>query len=274
MGIRIDNRINAGQRDLGAIGERRRGNLARLASGSRIASAADDAAGLGVSERLRSEIQALSALGRNAQDGISLVQTADAALDEVAGSLTRMRELAVAARNGTLGDADRQALDREFQELAQGISNAARTTRFNGIALLDGSESSVEVQVGAENGEVVELELADVRADEGLGLADASLATSSGAGSALAALDDALASVARSRAELGATEDRLSSAARSIATERESLSQSESRIRDTDVALETSELVRNDILVQAGAAVRAQANVQARLALRLLETPA
>ncbi len=270
MGLRVNTNLFSmtAARNLSNVSERLGGNFARLSSGLRIASAADDAAGLGISERMRAQIRSLAAAGRNTQDGISLVQTAEGALNEVNANLTRMRELAIQASNGTLNTGDRTALDEEFQELITEIDRIADQTDFNGIELLDGSTTSLDIQVGTEDGETITITLDDMNVAV-LGLTD-DLTTTSNASAALSNIDTAIDSVTSFRSELGAFQNRLQSTVRSIATASENLSAAESRIRDVDVAFETADLTRNTILQQAAVSVLAQANVQPQLALSLL----
>jgi flagellin len=244
------------------------GNFSRLSSGLRIATASDDAAGLGISERMRSQIRSYGAASRNAQDGISLSQTAEGALNEVSSNLTRMRELAVQASNGTLSTADRATLNDEFVALRDEIDRISTTTEFNGISLLDNTDSQA-IQVGLNAGEQIDITNVDVQVAT-LGVDDDDVTTASNAQTALAELDSAINSVNDARGSLGAIQNRLQSSFRSILNARENLSASESRIRDVDVALETADLTRNSIMQQAAVAVLAQANVQPQLALNLL----
>ncbi|MEM7309969.1 MAG: flagellin [Planctomycetota bacterium] len=273
MGLRVNTNtlsLNA-QNNLNSVTQRLGGNFSRLSSGLRIASAADDAAGLAISERMRSQIRSLAQAGRNANDGISLVQTAEGALNEVNSNLTRMRELAIQASNETLNSGDRAALDEEFQELITEIDRIATQTDFNGIELLDGSEATISIQVGTETAETVDISLSGMT-DGDLGLTGSTfnLDDITNASAALATIDTAVDSVTTFRAELGASQNVLSSSVRSIATTRENLSAAESRIRDVDVAAETADLTRNSIMQQAAVSVLAQANVQPQLALSLL----
>lgn len=271
MGLRINTNVAAltAQRNLASVTARLQGNFARLSSGLRIASAADDAAGLGISERMRAQIRSLTAASRNAQDGISLVQTAEGALAEVDNNLIRMRELAVQASNGTLSSNDRATLDTEFQSLAIEIARVASQTSFNGVQLLDGTSTSLGIQVGTNANQMINVVLGDITTTT-LALGGLSLTSAGGAQSALSALDDALDDVTRTRGQLGATQNRLESAISSILNTRDNLSAAESRIRDVDVAMETADLARNTILQQLSVSVLAQANLQPQLALRLL----
>ena len=270
MGLRVNTNVfslNA-QKNLGAVTERLGGNFARLSSGLRIATAADDAAGLGISEEMRAQIRSYAQAGRNAQDGISLAQTAEGALSEVASNLIRMRELAVQAANGTLTDEDRDIIDVEFQALDDEIDRIAGDTEFNGTALLDNT-SSLAIQVGIDANETVDVSAVDVQSAT-LGIASLDVQDVTNSNLAITALDTAITSVNTARGELGASVNRLGSAFRTIQNTRENLSAAESRIRDVDVAFETADLTRNSILQQAATAVLAQANVQPQLALSLL----
>jgi flagellin len=256
------------QRNLSNVTSRLQGNFSRLSSGLRIASASDDAAGLGISERMRADIKSMDVNARNAQDGISLVQTAEGALGEVNNNLSRMRELAIQASNGTLNTGDRATLDAEFQALETEIDRIATSTEFNGISLLD-STSSFSIQVGLDSGDTISVSAQDTQSAT-LGIDALSVGTSTGANSALAAIDAAIDSVTSARGALGSSQNRLQSAFRSIQNTRESLSAAESRIRDVDVAQETADLTRNSIMQQAAMSVLAQANVQPQIALSLL----
>ena len=271
MGLRVNTNIASlsAQRNLAAITNRLQGNYARLSSGLRIATAADDAAGLGISERMRSQIRSFAVTQRNAQDGVSLTQTAEGALQEVSNILTRMRELAVQSANGTVTDTDRAVIETEFQALISEVDRIADQTSFNGVQILDGTVATVSIQVGINAGETVALAMQDVTATT-LGIDTIGVDTAANASAALAGLDAAIGLVSESRGVLGAAQNRLGSAIASIANVRENLSAAESRIRDVDVASETADLTRNTILQQAATAVLAQANAQSQLALQLL----
>lgn len=271
MGTRINTNVAAltAQRNLASVTQRLQGNFARLSSGLRIATAADDAAGLGISERMRARIRSLTAASRNAQDGISMVQTAEGALNEVSNNLGRMRELAVQASNGTLTTGDRAVLDTEFQSLLVEIARVADQTSFNGTSLLDGSSALLEIQVGTQTGQTIAIALGDTTTTQ-LGLQGVGIDDAAGAQSSLAAIDGALDSVSQRRGMLGAAQNRLESAFRSILNTRDNASAAESRIRDADIAFETADLLRNSIQQQLAVSVLAQANLQPQLMLRLL----
>ena len=272
MGLRVNTNVASmnAQRNLFNSTAQLSGNFARLSSGLRIASAADDAAGLGISERMRADIRSYGVASRNAQDGISLVQTAEGALSEVSDILGRMRELSMQSANGTLSAADRTTLDSEFQQLVSEVDRIADTTQFNGVDLLDGTNTSISIQVGINGGasDVINITGADVTAAT-LGV-DGAITTSATATSMLATIDTAIDSVNGSRGTLGAQQNRLGSTLRSLANVRENTSAAESRIRDVDVAMETADLTRNSILQQAATAILSQANAQPQLALSLL----
>jgi len=270
MGLRVNTNIFSlgAQRNLADVSSRLGGNFARLSSGLRIASASDDAAGLGISERMRAQIRSLGQAGRNAQDGISLTQTAESALGEVNSNLVRLRELAVQASNGTLNSGDRAVLDSEFQALVSEIDRVSSQTTFNGVNLLDGSTSSLSLQIGTEAGQTIDVTFDDVSAAT-LGV-NTDITDVTNAQAALDTIDSAIDTVSALRGDLGAVQNRVSSTVRNIASVAENLSAAESRIRDVDVAAETADLTRNSILQQAALSVLAQANVQPQLALNLL----
>ena len=272
MGLRVNTNVSslAAQRNLSRVTDRLVRNYSRLSSGLRIATAADDAAGLAVSERMRAQIKSLGVASRNAQDGISLVQTAEGALAEVSNILGRMRELAMQASNGTLDTEDRATLDTEFQALDDELDRIATTTEFNGINLLDGTSSSIPIQVGLDSGDTIVVSGGDTQSTT-LGVDSLLVDTTTNATSALASIDTAISSVNTTRGDMGATQNRMSSALASILNARENLSSAESRIRDVDVASETADLTRNSIMQQASVSVLQQANVQPQIALSLLQ---
>lgn len=272
MGLRVNTNLASmtAQRNLMNVSSRLEGNYRRLASGLRVATAADDAAGLGISERMRSQIRSLAQAGRNAQDGISLVQTAEGALNEVNNNLNRMRELAVQAANGTLSSDDRAVVDTEFQEIINEIDRIAETTNFNGLSLLNTAANTVDIQVGTEAGETITITLESFT-DTDLAISSLSVLSAGVASAALSAIDTAIGSVNSNRGTLGATQNRLSSSIRSIANARENLASAESRIRDVDVAEETADLTKNGIMQQAAVSVLSQANLQPQIALSLLQ---
>lgn len=268
--------INA-QRNLLSTSTDLQTSLARLSSGMRITSAKDDAAGLAISEKLRARIRGLMQAERNAEDGISLVQTADGALNEVGNSLIRMRELAVQASTGTLGDEEREYLHREFSALMTEIDRIANVTEFNGIHLLNGAASSgISFQVGltASVNDRITMSIMNVRT-AALGSTSGSLnvqsiSQASRAQSALSVIDAAIRDISGVRGGLGAGQNRLQVTVNNLGTLRENLSAANSRIRDVDVAEETVAMTRAQILMQAGIAVLAQANRLPSMALTLI----
>ncbi|MEM1453064.1 MAG: flagellin [Planctomycetota bacterium] len=272
MGLRVNTNVASmnAQRNLFNSTARLGGNFARLASGLRISSASDDAAGLGISERMRADIRSYAVARRNAQDGISLVQTAEGSLNEVSDILGRMRELSMQSANGTLSDSDRSTLDGEFQQLVAEIDRIAETTTFNGVELLDGTNTAISIQVGIDGGtsDVIAVSGTDATAST-LGV-NGAISTSSAATTMLSTIDTAIDAVNTARGTLGAQQNRLDSTLRSLANVRENTSAAESRIRDVDVAMETADLTRNSILQQASTAILTQANTQPQLALSLL----
>jgi len=270
MGLRVNTNLfslNA-QRNLSNVSERLSGNFARLSSGLRIASASDDAAGLGISERMRAQVRSLNQAGRNTQDGISMIQTAEGALGEVSANLIRARELAVQASTGTLSTGDRTALQTEFSAILTEIGRVASETEFNGNSLLN-TTAGINIQVGIDSGDTISATMVDTTTTT-LGLSSSSVSTASGASTAIGAIDSAIDTVTSARGSLGAVQNTLQSTLRSIQGSAENLTAAESRIRDVDVAQESADLTRNSILQQAALSVLAQANLQPQLALSLL----
>ena len=242
-------------------------SLERLSSGLRINHAKDDAAGLAISERLTAQIRGLNQAQRNANDGISLVQTADGAMDEISNSLQRMRELAVQASTGTVNASDKASLNAEFTQLRTSISNIVSRTSFNNVNLLDGSTASVSIQTGHKAGETSTVTLEDMSA---VNTALSSLDLTSDASAAITSLDTQLNTVSSGRADLGALQSSLESTVRNLANVSENLQAARSRVRDADFAAETANLTRSQILQQAGAAMLAQANALPQNVLSLL----
>lgn len=248
-------------------------SVQRLSSGMRINNASDDAAGLAISSRLGAVIRGLAQAQRNANDGVSMIQTADGGLGELNGMLTRMRELAVQSANGgTLGASDRAALNTEFQALNTEISRIVAVTSYNGQTLIDGSLSAgTTFQVGAFNTTNDQISITITSADATtLGIDTSAIDTIAGAQDALSTLDTAINTVASQRASIGASQRRLTTAIDNLGQEYNNLSAANSRILDVDVASETATLTRNQILLQAGIAVLAQANQQPAAALSLI----
>ena len=248
-------------------------NIQRLSSGLRINSAADDAAGLSITQNLNAQIAGLKQATRNANDGISVIQTAEGALGEVNNVLSRMRELAVqAANSGTLGTNERNYIDQEFQLLESELNRIVGVTEFNGQKLIDGSLSAgVSFQVGMRNSTNDRIALTVMDSDAtALGLNDEVLSAATSAQAAIEALDSAIQSVATLRGTLGATQNRLTMTISNLTNMHENFSASASRIQDADIAEETAQMTRHQILTQAGVAVLAQANQLPQAALSLL----
>jgi flagellin len=274
MGLRINTNVASlnAQRNLVNTTNQLGRSLARLSSGLRIVRAADDAAGLAISERFRAEIRSLGQAQRNALDGVSFLQIAEGALDETSGNLVRLRELAIQAANGTLGDEERATLNSEFQDLVAEISRVAQVTEFNGTQILNNTSTTLTFQIGANNTSNDRITVSAVDATAaGIGVSALSISSVSGAQGALSALDSAINTIASLRGTFGTVQNRLESAIRSLGVSIENTSAAESRIRDVDVASETAILTRNQVLQQAGIAVLAQANVSTQSALSLLQ---
>jgi flagellin len=242
-------------------------SLEKLSSGLRINRASDDAAGLSISETLRGQVKGLFQAEKNAQDGISLINTAEGGLNEVHAILQRMRELAVQASNGTLTDTDRTAVDSEVQALMSEIDNITSFTSFNTLNLLDAA-TTFTFQVGANNGQTMVVTTAAV-STTGLTLTGMIVSTQADAQLALLSLDAAIASVSITRSALGAASNRLEHTINNVAISRENLAAAESRIRDVDMASEMTNLTRQQILMQSGTAMLAQANAQPQSVLSL-----
>ena len=286
MGLRINQNVMAlnAHRNLGVTEGRLGKSLEKLSSGFRINRAADDAAGLVISEALRSQVGGLRVAIRNAQDGVSVVQTAEGALTEVHSMLQRIRDLAVQASNsGANGGATGTsvaAIQAEVDQLVDGIDQIANTTKFNGTNLLDGSTASIAFQVGANAGETLTVTLSDMNAaalgDGTNSVADLKTAgalvftTGTNASTSIAVVDAAIADVSTFRGKLGANQNRLEHAINNLSVAQENLAASESRIRDTDMAEEMAKFTRSQILQQAGTAMLAQANQVPQSVLSLL----
>ncbi len=276
MGLRIGTNITAlnAQRTLYANRITADRSMARLASGNRINQASDDAAGLAISERLKGQIRGLRQANRNANDGISLVQVAEGGLTEVSNMLIRLRELGVQASSDTLGDTERGFLDVEYQQLKSEVQRITESTNFNGYDLLNGTGGKMDIQVGVHNDafqDRISFDSGAANASlEALGLSAETVSSKNSAQLSLGTIDTALTSVNAIRANLGALQNRLQSTSSNLLVADENLSAANSRIRDTDVASETSEMTRSNILLQAGVSVLGQANQSQQLAMKLL----
>ena len=274
MGLRVNTNVTSinAQRNLATVTERLAGNFRRLSTGLRISTAADDAAGLAISERLRSQVRSLEQDKRNANDGISMTQTAEGALNEVSSILTRLRELAIQSANGSVSNKDRDTLDEEFQSLVSEINRIGSSTEFNGVKLLDGSSSSVSFQVGFGTTAGIDTIAVTLQAalSTSLGLNSLDIGSGGSTTTAITNIDTAINAVSSLRGSIGAIQNRLGSTINNLAIQVENLSAAESRIRDVDVAYETAQLTRNSILQQASISVLSQANAQPQSALSLL----
>lgn len=272
MGIRINTNVSAinTRRHLlnstAAFGK----SMEKLSSGLRINRAGDDAAGLAISEGLKSDIRALDQASRNAADGISLIQTGEGALDEVSSILLRMKELAEQSMNGTLSDTDRGYLGSEYSALSSEIDRIANGTSFNGVSLLDSTLSvSIQVGIGTASSDSVSVTMGTNMNASGIGLS-AAITSASAAGTAMGEIDSAMEAVVGARGDFGALQNRLETSIRNINMTSENLSAANSRIRDVDVAHETSRLTSYQILQQAGVSMLASANMTTGLAMSLL----
>ncbi|AYF43206.1 MULTISPECIES: flagellin [Halobacteriovorax] len=276
MGIRINTNVAsiAAQRAMSLTNKRVGDNLRKLSSGERITRAGDDAAGLAISENLKAQIRGMRQAKRNANDAISLVQVAEGGLNEVSNIIIRLRELAVQTSSDTIGDTERSFSDIEFQQLKEEIDRIAKSTNFNGVQLLDGTGGRLEFQVGIHNDPTLDRLTYDAAGSDAtitaLGLAADSIATKEGSQSVLKKLDDALVEINGQRANMGALQNRLSSTVNNLGISDENLSAAKSRIRDVDVAKETADMAKNNILIQAGASVLGQANQVPNVALKLI----
>ncbi|MBU2699153.1 flagellin [Sporomusaceae bacterium BoRhaA] len=256
-------------RNLEAQSNAQSASMGKLSSGKRINKAADDAAGLAISEKMISQINGLDQASSNAQDGISLVQTAEGALNETTSIIQRLRQLAVQARNGSETDKDRAHIQKEVGQLLSEVNQIASTTQFNTMNLLNGSTTTVTFQIGANQGQTMAVSLPTVTANK-LSIDTISLATAAGASGAIKSLDAALSTVSGARANLGAVQNRLQHAINNLQVASENLSSANSRVRDVDMAKEMASFSKTQVLVQAGTAMLAQANQMPQTVLKLL----
>jgi flagellin len=274
MGLRVNSNIASlnAQRSLSQTTIALQANYRRLSTGLRISTAADDAAGLAISERFRAQIRSTNQAIRNAQDGISLTQTGEGALNEVSNILIRLRELSIQAANGTVSAADRNTLNQEFSDLIQEIDRIAQSTTFNGVRLLDGTGSTLTFQVGTgtvSGVDTIQLSTSNTLAST-LGLSSLDIGSGGSPSMAIGAVDTAVNLVSAIRGAFGAVQNRLTATIANLQIQSENTSAAESRIRDVDVAEETAALTRNQILQQAAISILAQANTQPQAALQLL----
>ena len=274
MSLYVNTNVSAlnAQRQLFDVSNKLSTSFERLSSGFRINSASDDAAGLQISDRMTSQIQGLNQAVRNANDAISLTQTAEGALSEVTTSLQRIRQLAVQSQNGINSSADRVALQKEVSALKTEMSRIATDTQFGGVDLLSGTYSA-KFLVGANGGQTISVNLSRAGGGygtSGLSLSNLSVSSVAGASAALTSIDSAISTIGGARADLGALQNRFQSTIRNLSSISENVSAARSRIRDTDFASETAELTRNQIIQQASVSVVSQANQRPQTALSLL----
>jgi flagellin len=275
MGMRVTTNVSAINAQRNLVGSQRNmaNSMAQLSSGSRINKSADDAAGLAISENMKSQIKSSAQARRNANDGISLVQTAEGGLSEVSNVVTRLRELGIQASSDTIGDRERGFIDKEVQQLKTEMNRIANTTSWNSTKLLDGKTPTFDFQVGTN---ATENDVISFKANENcstleaLNMSDMNFLSRDGARGALAVLDESQIRINGMRANLGALQNRLTTTSDILAVTEENLSAANSRIRDTDIAAASSEMARNTVLLQAGTATLAQANQTNQLALKLL----
>ena len=277
MGLRINTNVASlnAQRNLSQTKLAMDKTLEKLSSGQRINRAGYDAAGLAISENLKAQIRGMGQAERNAQDGVSLVQIAEGALAEVSNILIRLRELSVQAASDTIGNTERKFLNVEFEQLTSEVDRIANSTEFNRVPLLNGTGAVFDIQIGTRNDPVSDRLTFDASSADvnvaALGLNLASVADKISSQNSLSSIDQAIISVSGIRADFGALQNRLQSTINNIAVGVENLSAANSRVRDADIASETAELTKNNILVTAGTSVLAQANASTKNALNLIQ---
>jgi flagellin len=272
MGLSIQTNIAAmdAHRNLVNTSDMLSKSMERLSSGYRINSAADDAAGLSISEKLDAQVSSLQQAQQNAQDAVSLVQTADGSMNEVQSMLQRVRDLAVEYNNGTLSSSDQAAITNEVAQLCAEISQIGSQTKFNGIALLTGG-TAITFQVGADDGETISVSALKLFGSSGTSINSAIFSFSSSGTVTLASIDAAIDSVSTARSTFGAVQNRLQHTLNNLASYQENLSASESAIKDVDMASEMVNFTKLQVLQQAGTAMLAQANSSQQSVLRLLQ---
>ncbi len=272
MSIRTNVASLNAQRSLYTSGSALDGSMAKLSSGYRITKAGDDAAGLGISSNLGAQIRSYNQASRNAQDGMSLIQTAEGALNETTNILSRLRELAMQSASDGVGNTERGYIQSETSALLTEVDRIANATEYNGTSLLNSAATSLTFQVGIRNvaaNDRIAVSTVDATAST-LGIAALNLSTLAGAQGALSTIDTAIQRVSSARSTFGSAGNRLDSVVSTIQTASENISAANSRIRDVDVAEETSKMARSQVLMQAGVSVLAQANQAPQLALKLL----
>ena len=276
MSFRINTNISSlmAQTPLNKVSREMEESYAKLSSGQRITKAADDAAGLAISEKLKAEIRSSHQANRNANDGISLVQTAEGGLNETSSILTRMRELAIQAASDTLGDSDRSKTSMEYQQLKSELDRISQTTEFNGRKLLNGQGPKLDFQVGVGSNNTedqISYNTSGLNSGvDSLGVSSAVITSKWSAQESLSKIDSALNKVSGQRSVLGSLQNRLTSSSNNLMVYSENMSATNSRIRDVDFADETAKQAKNSIVSSAGTAVLAQANMSGQAALKLL----
>lgn len=276
MGMRITTNLASinSQRTLTSSQRELQKSFAQLSSGSRITKAADDAAGLGISEQLKSQIRSYSQASRNANDGISMIQVAEGGLGEVSNIMTRMRELGIQAASDTVGDRERGYINQEVQQLKSEVERISKTTRFGNTNLLDGTGQEFQIQVGINNDSFedrISFDSSVLNATTAeLGVEGIDFSSKEGAQEALMIVDDAQNKLSSFRANLGALQNRFQSTIENLGAQHENLSAANARIRDTDIASATAEAARNQVLLQASSSVLTQANQIPSLALKMI----
>jgi flagellin len=276
MGLRINTNVQSmiAQRNLGISNTKQASSLEKISSGTRIARAADDSAGLAISSKMTADIRSLRQDNRNANDGISMVQVAEGGMNEISNILTRFRELSIQAASDTIGDKERGFINKEMVQLRGEIDRIANTTEFNGRKLLNGTGDKLEIQVGLNNSPEHDRFVYDVAklnvGAAALGVDGVHTETKEAAQGNLEKIDHAIRTLSENRSDVGALQNRLSSSVSNLQIYEENLSAAKSRIYDVDVASESSELTKQNILSQAGTAVLSQANSNAMGALKLL----
>jgi flagellin len=276
MGFRINTNVASmqAQSSLNKVNRESQESFAKLSSGQRITKAADDAAGLAISEKLKAEIRSAQQANRNVNDGVSLVQVAEGGLNETSNILVRMRELAIQSSSDTVGDSERGMANLEYQQLKSEMDRISQVTEYNGKKLLNGSDNKIDFQVGTGADEFkdrISLDTSVINSGiEAMGVEGVDVSSKEGAQSSLGALDSAIEKVSGQRAVLGSLQNRLTSTSNNLQVYTENMSAANSRIRDVDYAEESAKQARNQILTSAGTSVLAQANVSSQNALKLI----
>jgi flagellin len=276
MGLRINTNVQSliAQRNLGISSKNQSASLEKISSGTRIAKAADDSAGLAIAAKMTADIRSLRQDNRNANDGVSMVQVAEGGMNEIGSILTRFRELSIQAASDTIGDKERGFINKEMVQLRGEIDRIAATTEFNGRKLLTGEGDKLEIQIGLNNSPEKDRFVYDTQklnvGSKSLGVHDVNTESKEDAQENLAKIDGAIKMLSENRSEVGALQNRLASSVSNLQIYEENLSAAKSRIYDVDVASESSELTKHNILAQAGTAVLSQANTNSMSALKLL----